>query len=94
MVLSAKLDIAPLAANGLFDRTLARADVKEVSIDGEIARIAVECFETFGKGRRHPARLNFGDCLSLACARFHKAKLVYKGRDFAEVGNVDFASAG
>ncbi len=31
----------------------------------------------------HPARLNFGDCLSYAVARKHHAPLLFKGEDFA-----------
>jgi ribonuclease VapC len=36
----------------------------------------------FGKGR-HSARLNFGDCLAYAAAKQHRARLIYKGDDFA-----------
>lgn len=42
---------------------------------------ALEAFLRFGKGR-HPARLNFGDCLSYAYAAVHKLPLAYKGNDF------------
>ena len=31
-----------------------------------------------------PARLNFGDCLSYACAKAHGAALLFKGDDFAQ----------
>lgn len=44
--------------------------------------IAVDAFARFGK-KRHPADLNFGDCLSYAAARHHNAALLYKGADFA-----------
>ena len=37
----------------------------------------------YGKGRKHRASLNFGDCLSYACAKAHGAKLLFKGEDFA-----------
>jgi PIN domain len=37
----------------------------------------------YGKGRKHRASLNFGDCLSYACAKAHGAKLLFKGDDFA-----------
>jgi ribonuclease VapC len=36
----------------------------------------------FGKGR-HPARLNFGDCLSYATARVADQPLLYVGEDFS-----------
>jgi ribonuclease VapC len=42
---------------------------------------AQSAFERFGKGR-HPAKLNFGDCMSYAIARVADAPLLYKGGDF------------
>jgi ribonuclease VapC len=36
-----------------------------------------------GKGR-HPARLNFGDCLSYAVAKLADQPLLYVGGDFAK----------
>jgi ribonuclease VapC len=43
---------------------------------------AIEAFRRFGKGRRGPAGLNFGDCMSYAVSKFHDAPLLYKGDDF------------
>ena len=40
---------------------------------------AVAAFERYSKGRKHRASLNFGDCLSYACAKAHGAKLLFKG---------------
>ena len=37
----------------------------------------------FGKGR-HPAGLNFGDCLAYATARLANAPLLFKGNDFTQ----------
>jgi ribonuclease VapC len=82
MVLASKIDISPSDAQGQFDKFLRSADVEEVAIDAEIARRAVECFEKFGRGR-HPARLNFADCLSYASAKAFGARLLFKGNDFA-----------
>ena len=44
---------------------------------------AVAAFEPHDTGRKHRASLNFGDCLSYACAKAHGAKLLFKGEDFA-----------
>lgn len=52
----------------------------------DILEPAVSAYENFGKGRQHPAQLNFGDCFSLAMAIHHNARLVYKGNDFALAG--------
>lgn len=38
----------------------------------------------YGKGRGHPAQLNFGDCFSYACARAAGVPLLYVGTDFAK----------
>ncbi len=46
------------------------------------ARRAVDAFDTYGKGRGHPAQLNFADCLSYACAAHHNVPILFKGRDF------------
>ena len=82
MVLASRVDISPRAAEGQFEKFIRRAEVEEIAVDKAIARRAVECFERFGRGR-HPARLNFADCLSYACAKAHGAKLLFKGDDFA-----------
>jgi ribonuclease VapC len=44
---------------------------------------AADAFVRFGKGR-HPARLNFGDCLAYATARVAGEPLLAKGDDFAK----------
>jgi ribonuclease VapC len=44
-------------------------------------REAVGAYQRFGKGR-HPASLNFGDCLSYAAARLAEAPLLCVGQDF------------
>jgi ribonuclease VapC len=74
--------LMPTAADGEVTRALHEANIVVVPIDEEIAHAAVAAFERYGKGHSK-ARLNFGDCLSYACARTHGARLLYKGNDFA-----------
>jgi ribonuclease VapC len=83
MVLTTRLDISPRAAQDLFDDFVSQTEADEIPIDERVGRLAVECFERYGKGR-HPAQLNFGDCLSYACAKAHGAALLFKGEDFAQ----------
>ncbi|RBP18086.1 ribonuclease VapC [Roseiarcus fermentans] len=83
IVLAARLLVSPRQAEGQFERFLKEADVSEVGLDAAVGIAAVACFETFGKGR-HPARLNFADCLTYACARLHGATLLFKGDDFSK----------
>ena len=47
------------------------------------AQAAQSAFLLFGKGR-HPAQLNFGDCMSYATARIHRLPLLFKGGDFTK----------
>jgi len=44
---------------------------------------AVEAFRRFGKGR-HPAALNFGDCMAYATARLAGQRLLCRGDDFPQ----------
>ena len=50
---------------------------------------AMEAFLRFGKGR-HPAALNFGDCMSYAVAKVANMTLLYVGNAFSQT---DIASA-
>lgn len=83
MVLTSRLDLSPPVAQDLFDDFILQSEVAEFSIDERVGRLAVECFDRYGKGR-HAAGLNFGDCLSYACAKAHGAALLFKGEDFAQ----------
>jgi ribonuclease VapC len=58
-----------------------RAGIVVVSFDPPHAKLAIEVWLRFGKGR-HPAALNFGDCLSYATARLAGRPLLCKGDDF------------
>ena len=46
-------------------------------------RVATDAFVRFGKGR-HPAALNFGDCLAYATARVAGQPLLFVGNDFPQ----------
>ena len=82
MRLSTMLDLDPLIARERVDAFLTKTGVEVFPIERETGNIAVDAFARYGKGR-HPARLNFADCLSYACARAAGATLLYKGNDFA-----------
>ena len=62
--------------------------VKELAITvvpfGEAEwRAATDAFTRFGRGR-HPAALNFGDCLAYASAAVARDTLLFVGDDFAK----------
>lgn len=83
MRLATLLGLAPVLADKLVTRLLREAEIDIVPITEEIAHVSVAAFERYGKGRRNRASLNFGDCLSYACAKTHGARLLFKGGDFA-----------
>jgi ribonuclease VapC len=66
----------------LVDALVQDLAIEIVPFDGELARESRAAFIRFGKGR-HPARLNFGDCVSYALAQARGLPLLYKGDDFA-----------
>ena len=78
-------------ADGLkdFDMLIARFGIRVVAFTESQALIARQAFERYGKGR-HPAQLNFGDCIAYALAKETGEELLFKGTDF---GQTDIAVA-
>ncbi len=83
MRLSTLFGFAPTVAEGFILRLFGQANITIKPIDEAVGHLAVEAFERFGKGRSRNGRLNFGDCLSYACAKANGAALLFKGDDFA-----------
>jgi ribonuclease VapC len=79
IVLAAKLNGG---AAGMLSRFLQEFEVAAIPFGEPHWREACEAFLRFGRGR-HPAGLNFGDCLSYATARLSGQPLLFVGRDFA-----------
>lgn len=65
------------------DQLLGRieADVRSFAIDDLGG--ARRAFRSYGKGR-HPAGLNFGDCIAYALAKSTGHSLLFKGDDFTQ----------
>jgi ribonuclease VapC len=82
--LGSLLGLAPAVAGGLVAGLLREADISIVPITEEIAHVSVTAFERYGKGRGSVGNLNFGDCLSYACAKTHGARVLFKGHDFSQ----------
>ena len=64
------------------DLQLMRFGIEVIPFTEKQARIARTAFEHYGKGR-HPAQLNFGDCMAYAAAKESGEELLFKGTDFA-----------
>ena len=71
------------------DQFVARSGMEIAAFTESQARLAREAFKRYGKGR-HPAKLNFGDCMAYALARETGEELLFKGTDFAQT---DIAAA-
>jgi ribonuclease VapC len=66
------------------ERFLETVGAMEIPVDGGMHRSAILAARTFGRFVAHPARLNFGDCFSYACAKDYRLPLLFKGNDFAQ----------
>ncbi|MGH9075679.1 MAG: type II toxin-antitoxin system VapC family toxin [Acidimicrobiales bacterium] len=67
---------------GLLLRLLEEFEIAEVPFGERHWREALRAWSRFGRGR-HPANLNFGDCMSYAVARLAGEPLLFVGNDFA-----------
>ena len=63
------------------DTLLDRLQPEIVPLDRSLADLSRQAFRRFGRGR-HPAKLNFGDCMSYATAEYFRVPLLFKGEDF------------
>ncbi len=80
IVLSARL--GELAV-GLLERLLDELEIQEIPFGELHWRESVEAYRRFGKGR-HPASLNFGDCMTYAVASLTGEPLLFVGSDFSK----------
>lgn len=78
LVLSARLDID---ARPLVDQLLEHLGITTIPFSDAHWRVALEAHRRFGRGR-HPAALNFGDCLTYAVASLAGEALLFVGDDF------------
>ena len=77
-------------ASRRFDDLLKEAQVLIEPVTENQARLARDAYRDFGKGRGHPAGLNFGDCFAYALAKITGEPLLFKGADF---GHTDILRA-
>ncbi|MGH3545184.1 MAG: type II toxin-antitoxin system VapC family toxin [Mycobacteriales bacterium] len=78
LVLSVRLDKDP---RDLLMRLLDEFSITEVPFGPAHWREAIIAFRRFGRGR-HPARLNYGDCMSYAVSKLAGEPLLFVGEDF------------
>jgi ribonuclease VapC len=80
MVLQARLGIDGRA---VLERFVRDFEVEVLPFGDDHWREAVDAFRRFGNGR-HPAALNFGDCMSYATAAVSARPLLFVGHDFSQ----------
>lgn len=70
------------AAGPFVEALTRRPSIHPVAFSLKMHEIASLAFDRFGKGR-HPAGLNFGDCMAYAVAKAHDVPLLFKGEEFS-----------
>lgn len=65
------------------DAAITRLRIEIVPLTESHAAYARRAFRRYGKGQRHRAQLNFGDCFAYALAKAEGEPLLFKGGDFA-----------
>ena len=59
-----------------------RARLEIVATSEAEVRAGILAHRRYGRGSKHPAKLNFGDCFSYALAKSRNLPLLFKGDDF------------
>jgi ribonuclease VapC len=75
--------------DALISAFLEDSRVEVIAFDERHRSLAREARLRYGKGR-HPAKLNYGDCMTYATARLADRPLLFVGEDFAKT---DLAAA-
>lgn len=77
-----KVDRSLGGAHPALDVTIEDLGITLEPVSVAQAHVARDAFNRFGY--RHPARLNFGDCLVYALAHTRQQPLLFKGNDFSQ----------
>lgn len=67
----------------LVEKFLDEHGVVVLPFDGHHRAAAAKAFARYGKGR-HPAALNYGDCMTYATAKIAEHPLLFTGNDFTK----------
>ena len=65
------------------DLWLTKIGANVIPVDADLVDVATRAWLSYGKGR-HPASLNFADCLSYALAKRADEPLLFVGEDFSK----------
>jgi ribonuclease VapC len=67
----------------LLSRFLEEEDIVTIPFGENHWKVAADAFIRYGKGR-HPAKLNYGDCMTYSIAKVADEPLLFVGDDFAK----------
>lgn len=67
----------------LLSRFLEEEDIVTIPFGEAHWKVAADAFIRYGKGR-HPAKLNYGDCMTYAIAQVADEPLLFVGDDFSQ----------
>ena len=79
IVLTARLGTDPVS---LLNRFVTEFGIRQIPFAPEHWQEAADAYSRYGKGR-HPAALNYGDCMTYAVAKLSGQPLLYVGDDFS-----------
>lgn len=65
-----------------FEELIALLEIVIEPVTVEQAQIARDAHRRYGRGSKHRAHLNFGDCFAYALARVYDEPLLFVGNDF------------
>jgi ribonuclease VapC len=65
------------------DEFIAEVGITIEPVTEQQAHLARAAYRDFGKGSKHRAKLNFGDCFAYALAKEKREPLLFKGSDFS-----------
>jgi len=82
IVLDQRANLQPDDPADRLSELLRRSRIELVPFTEGHAQIARIAYRRYGR-KRHPAQLNFGDCISYALAKILDEPLLFKGTDFS-----------
>lgn len=69
-------------ANAVVAKFLSLLGARDVVINSDIGRLAMEVAQQYGQLVGHKAQLSIGDCFAYACAKSHRLPLLHTGNEF------------
>jgi ribonuclease VapC len=74
------------------DRLFDELSLQIIPFTREQADLAIAAYQEYGKGQRHAAGLNFGDCFTYALAKQTGEPVLFKGNDFSRTDLISVIS--